>query len=86
MGIATGMPRSSPDVPVSGIGGCGMGGKHAEQCFETFYTTKREGMGMGLSISRSIVEAHGGHIWCEQNTDRGTTFTFTMPIPNQEQH
>lgn len=66
--------------------GCGIGGEQAEQCFETFYTTKCEGMGMGLAISRSIVEAHGGRIWCEQNTDRGTTFSFTMPLPKEEQH
>jgi PAS domain S-box-containing protein len=47
--------------------------------FETFYTTKPNGMGMGLPISRSIVEAHGGRIWAENNPDRGATFSFTIP-------
>ncbi len=64
--------------------GCGISGEYAKQCFETFYTTKLEGMGMGLAISRAIVEAHGGHIWCEPNERRGTTFTFTMPIPGEQ--
>ncbi len=48
--------------------------------FEAFYTTKREGMGMGLAISRSIIEAHGGRIWAEPNASRGAVFQFTLPV------
>ncbi len=48
--------------------------------FDSFFTTKKNGMGMGLSIARSILEAHEGHIWAENNRDRGATFRFTLPL------
>src|SRR6267142_2388532 len=50
-----------------------------EHIFDAFYTTKPEGMGMGLSISRSIIEAHGGRLWAAANVSRGAVFQFTVP-------
>jgi C4-dicarboxylate-specific signal transduction histidine kinase len=50
-----------------------------ERVFESFYTTKPTGLGMGLSICRSIIEAHGGRLWASTNQQRGTTFQFTVP-------
>ena len=48
--------------------------------FDQFYTTKSSGLGMGLSIARSLIEAHGGQLWAENNKDGGATFTFTVPV------
>jgi C4-dicarboxylate-specific signal transduction histidine kinase len=50
-----------------------------ESVFEAFFTTKPEGMGMGLAISRTIIEAHGGHLWATANSPRGAVFQFTLP-------
>ena len=51
-----------------------------ERAFEAFYTTKSSGLGMGLSICRSIVEAHGGRLWATANVPKGAAFRFTVPI------
>jgi two-component system sensor kinase FixL len=59
--------------------GPGTRGKSLDTLFESFVTTKSDGMGMGLAISRSIVEAHGGRIWATENPDSGLTFHFTIP-------
>jgi two-component system sensor kinase FixL len=47
--------------------------------FEPFFTTKSEGLGMGLSISKTIIQLHGGRIWAENNAEGGATFRFTLP-------
>ena len=64
--------------------GIGLKAEDLPRLFETFYTTKPEGMGMGLAISRSIVEAHGGRLWAAPDADRGATFQFALPAQTQK--
>jgi C4-dicarboxylate-specific signal transduction histidine kinase len=59
--------------------GVGLDPKHSSRMFEPFYTTKVEGIGMGLTISRSIIEAHGGRLWALANDGPGSTFCFSLP-------
>ena len=59
--------------------GIGLPGEEAERIFEAFFTTKPQGTGMGLSISRRIIESHGGRLWASPNTERGAIFQFTLP-------
>ena len=59
--------------------GPGIDPSHLERVFDAFYTTKCRGTGMGLSICRSIIEAHGGRLWVEANEPRGVVFQFTLP-------
>ena len=54
-----------------------------ERVFDAFYTTKSGGVGMGLSICRSIIHAHGGRLWAEANEPRGAVFQFTLPSPER---
>ena len=65
--------------------GPGISPEVAEQLFQPFVTTKRTGMGVGLSISRTIVEAHGGKIWVEGNAGGGAVFRFTIPRVGKEE-
>ena len=58
--------------------GCGLPDDNSEHLFKPFVTTKRSGLGLGLSISRSIVDAHGGRIWAENNRDAGATFHIDL--------
>jgi C4-dicarboxylate-specific signal transduction histidine kinase len=59
--------------------GVGISAEHAERLFNSFFTTKSTGMGMGLSICRSIIDAHGGRIWATSNVLHGATIRFTLP-------
>jgi len=59
--------------------GVGLEPQNVERLFDAFYTTKSDGMGIGLSVSRSIIESHGGKLWAEANDGPGTTFLFSIP-------
>jgi signal transduction histidine kinase len=59
--------------------GVGLDETSMAQLFDAFFTTKKGGMGMGLSISRSIIQAHGGRLWATTNAKHGATFHFTVP-------
>jgi signal transduction histidine kinase len=59
--------------------GVGLDPEEKEKLFDAFYTSKSVGMGMGLAISRSIVEHHGGRLWAVSNSGPGATFLFTIP-------
>lgn len=54
--------------------------------FEPFYTTKSDGLGMGLRICRTIVEAHGGRLWATKNPDRELTVQFTIPVEHSSRY
>ena len=59
--------------------GIGFSDQAIERIFEPFYTSKNDGLGIGLSVSRSIIEAHSGRLWATPNEGPGVTFTFTVP-------
>ncbi len=88
MGSVEGAPRDlliSTEQHHTGVlvavrdSGPGIDPTNLERVFEAFYTTKSRGVGMGLSICRSIIDAHGGRLWAEVNEPRGTIFQFTLP-------
>ena len=63
--------------------GVGLATEGVTRIFDAFYTTKNDGMGIGLSVSRSIIENHHGRLWATANEDRGATFSFTIPCSRQ---
>jgi PAS domain S-box-containing protein len=73
-------PDSASLLIAVGDSGPGLDATTLQQVFAPFYTTKSQGMGMGLAISRSIVEAHQGHLWATANAPQGAIFQFTLPI------
>ncbi len=77
--VRTALVDGAVEVAVEDTG-VGLDPARAATVFDPFVTTKPEGLGMGLSISRSIVEAHGGRLWGTPHPERGTTFAFSMPI------
>jgi C4-dicarboxylate-specific signal transduction histidine kinase len=64
--------------------GPGVDAQDVQRVFEPFYTTKASGVGMGLSICRSIIDSYGGRLWAEPNAPRGATFQFTLPAAQDE--
>ncbi|MBR0716572.1 MHYT domain-containing protein [Bradyrhizobium liaoningense] len=78
--IGTGKDASGGVIVAVQDSGPGLNPESFERLFDSFYTTKPGGMGMGLSICRSIVEAHGGRIWATPNAGPGVTMQFTLPI------
>jgi len=83
--------RSKQDVPTEITisvedSGVGLSPQVADKIFDPFFTTKSQGIGMGLSISRSIVEAHHGHLWASVRPSRGAIFQFTLPLSRQNEN
>ena len=77
--IESGLDKRGSVVVAVRDSGCGLGSE-ADHLFTPFFTTKANGMGMGLSISRTIIEAHGGRLWAEPNLPAGAVFSFTLPL------
>src|SRR5262245_25622786 len=81
--------RSEPDAAPGVLvtvrdSGPGLDPQGLDRLFEAFYTTKPHGLGLGLAISRSIIEAHGGRLWASANVPRGAVVQFTVPIGSEE--
>ena len=79
LSISTEQVQTSDILVAVQDSGPGIDPEHLERVFAPFYTTKTSGIGMGLSICRSIIAAHGGRLWAEANRPRGAIFQFTLP-------
>ncbi len=64
--------------------GTGLGAASADRLFEAFYTTKAHGMGIGLAVSRTIIQAHGGRLWATPNMPHGAIFQFSLPADSEQ--
>jgi PAS domain S-box-containing protein len=82
--ISSGADDAKDVVVVVRDSGPGLDSKTLERLFEPFYTTKPQGMGMGLAICRSLIEVHGGRLWAAANTPHGAVFQFTLPIGSEK--
>jgi PAS domain S-box-containing protein len=81
--ISTEQSRTNGVLVAVRDSGPGIDPEHIERVFDAFYTTKSSGVGMGLSICRSIIDAHGGRLWADANVPRGAVFQFTLPSPQR---
>jgi signal transduction histidine kinase len=82
--LAVKSQRAENEVVVSvADSGVGLPPRQAEQIFDAFFTTKPHGTGMGLRISRSIIESHDGRLWAADNSPRGASFCFTLPTKSR---
>jgi signal transduction histidine kinase len=78
--ISTSLAESGGVLVAVRDSGSGLPSTNPERIFDAFYTTKSAGLGMGLSICRSIIEAHGGRLWSEPNEPRGAVFFMMLPL------
>ena len=81
--ISTGPSRTNGVLAAVRDSGPGINPEHIERVFDAFYTTKPSGVGMGLSICRSIIDSHGGRLWADANEPSGAAFQFTLPSPER---
>ena len=81
LSVSSSKDESNNLIVVVRDSGEGLDSSNLERVFDAFFTTKAEGMGMGLAISRTIIEAHGGSLWATPNLPRGAVFQFTLPAP-----
>jgi signal transduction histidine kinase len=83
LSISSATDQSNAAVLTVRDSGPGLDPEKLEHVFAAFYTTKRDGMGMGLAVSRSIIRAHGGRLWATPNEPRGAVFQFTLPTERE---
>jgi signal transduction histidine kinase len=79
LSVSSGIDEANNVVVAVRDSGEGLDAANLERVFDAFFTTKPDGMGMGLAISRTIIESHGGRLWATANSPRGAVFQFTLP-------